>query len=86
MPAKDFGSKHTCVSCSAKFYDLKKPDPVCPKCGTDQRAAQAARPPERKSRLSAVPKIVETIEPEVEASDEDEADEDADEVDDADAP
>lgn len=28
-----FGNKFTCWSCSTKFYDLNKPNPVCPKCG-----------------------------------------------------
>ena len=31
------GNKFDCFSCDAKFYDLNKPDPVCPKCGVDQR-------------------------------------------------
>lgn len=62
MPAKDLGSKHVCFKCAAKFYDLKKPDPVCPKCGADQREA-SAKPEGRRSRLSAVPKIVEPVEP-----------------------
>lgn len=62
MPAKDLGTKHVCFKCGAKFYDLKKPDPICPKCGADQREA-AAKPEGRRSRLSAVPKIVEPVEP-----------------------
>ncbi|MBL8915442.1 MAG: FYDLN acid domain-containing protein [Archangium sp.] len=61
MPAKDLGSKHVCFKCSTKFYDLKKPDPICPKCGSDQREA-TAKPEGRRSRLSAVPKIIEPIE------------------------
>ncbi|MFZ5443753.1 MAG: TIGR02300 family protein [Myxococcota bacterium] len=70
MPAKDLGTKHVCFKCSTKFYDLKKPDPVCPKCGADQREA-TAKPEGRRSRLSAVPKIIEPIEPaEKEESDE----------------
>lgn len=28
------GEKHTCAECGAKFYDLGKPNAVCPKCGT----------------------------------------------------
>jgi hypothetical protein len=28
-----FGKKFTCWKCSTKFYDLKKPDAKCPKCG-----------------------------------------------------
>ena len=76
MPAKDLGSKHVCIKCSTKFYDLKKPDPICPKCGADQRETQAARPSEgRRSRLSALPKIIEPIEvPEAEEAEEEEAD------------
>jgi uncharacterized protein (TIGR02300 family) len=81
MPAKDLGTKHTCLKCGTKFYDLKKPDAVCPKCGADQREAAAARPAEgRRSRLSALPKIVEPIEPveaEAEEADEDEEEEPA---------
>jgi uncharacterized protein (TIGR02300 family) len=37
--ARDLGTKYTCFKCATKFYDLKKPAPVCPKCGTDQREA-----------------------------------------------
>jgi uncharacterized protein (TIGR02300 family) len=64
MPAKDFGTKFTCYKCSTKFYDMKKPDPVCPKCGADQREASASRASEsRRSRLAAAPKIIEPVEP-----------------------
>lgn len=62
MPAKDLGNKHVCFKCAAKFYDLKKPDPLCPKCGADQREG-TAKPEARRSRLSAVPKIIEPVEP-----------------------
>ena len=44
MPTRDLGTKHTCFKCDTKFYDLKKPQAVCPKCGSDQREA----PPEAK--------------------------------------
>ena len=33
------GEKYVCFSCGAKFYDLGKPEPRCPKCGADQREA-----------------------------------------------
>jgi uncharacterized protein (TIGR02300 family) len=62
MPAKDLGTKHVCFKCNTKFYDLKKPDPICPKCGADQREA-TAKPEGRRSRLSATPKIIEPVEP-----------------------
>ncbi|HZA14769.1 MAG TPA: FYDLN acid domain-containing protein [Myxococcaceae bacterium] len=65
MPAKDLGNKYTCFKCSTKFYDMKKPDPICPKCGADQRDSPASRPPQesRRGRLAAVPKVVEPLEP-----------------------
>ncbi len=36
-PASKLGTKYSCFSCEAKFYDLNRPEPICPKCGTDQR-------------------------------------------------
>jgi uncharacterized protein (TIGR02300 family) len=33
----DLGVKYVCFQCNAKFYDLNKPEPLCPKCGADQR-------------------------------------------------
>jgi uncharacterized protein (TIGR02300 family) len=65
MPAKDLGTKYLCFKCTTKFYDMKKPDPVCPKCGADQRESPANKPSEgRRGRLAAVPKVIEPIEPE----------------------
>jgi uncharacterized protein (TIGR02300 family) len=31
------GAKWECFSCGAKFYDLGKDTPLCPKCGANQR-------------------------------------------------
>ncbi len=90
MPVKDLGTKHTCFKCSAKFYDLKKPVAICPKCGADQRespALKAPPPSERKSRAAA--KVVEPLVDEADAVEELDADldedEDADDADDDDA-
>jgi len=82
MPAKDLGTKHLCFKCSTKFYDLKKPDPICPKCGADQREAAAVKPAEgRRSRLSAVPKIIAPVEPiEPAAEEEEDAEDEAEEL------
>lgn len=80
MPAKDLGTKHTCFKCSTKFYDMKKPVAVCPKCGADQRespALKAPPPSERKSRAAA--KVVEPVADEVDAVDALDADLDEDE-------
>jgi uncharacterized protein (TIGR02300 family) len=50
MAAKDLGTKYTCFKCSTKFYDMKKPDPLCPKCGADQRESPALKAPEKPAR------------------------------------
>lgn len=36
------GTKLTCKNCDARFYDLGRADPVCPKCGA--KCAKAVRP------------------------------------------
>jgi uncharacterized protein (TIGR02300 family) len=81
MPAKDLGTKYVCFKCSTKFYDLKKPDPLCPKCGSDQRESPANKPASegRRGRLAAIPKVIEPIEPEEPAA---EAEEDEESFDD----
>jgi uncharacterized protein (TIGR02300 family) len=76
MAAKDLGTKFTCFKCGAKFYDLKKPDPLCPKCGSDQRESPALRAPEKPERKRAARAVVEEPETPVEELDEDAAGED----------
>jgi len=41
------GQKWNCYSCQAKFYDMNKVDPHCPKCGADQRQSPAFEKPKR---------------------------------------
>ena len=48
---KDLGTKLICQSCGAKFYDLKKKNPVCPKC---DEAYVAAKPKTRRAAVKAV--------------------------------
>ena len=83
MPAKDLGTKHACWKCSAKFYDLKKADPVCPKCGADPRQAPVVMPPtaaEKKKAKAAAVADVETPElDEVEAELDEAVDDEAEE-------
>lgn len=43
--ASKLGTKWSCFRCSAKFYDLNKPEPLCPKCGADQRQRPKVAPP-----------------------------------------
>jgi uncharacterized protein (TIGR02300 family) len=40
-PRSRLGGKHICFECGAKFYDLNRPEPLCPKCGADQRKRPA---------------------------------------------
>jgi uncharacterized protein (TIGR02300 family) len=61
MPARDLGAKFVCFKCGTKFYDMKKPDPLCPKCGTDQRDSPVNKPGSegRRARVAPVPKVIE---------------------------
>lgn len=82
MAAKDLGTKHACFKCGTKFYDMKKPAPICPKCGADQRESPALKPAPSERRVRAAARPVEPVaEVEVdELEDDDEADEEADEA------
>jgi uncharacterized protein (TIGR02300 family) len=87
MPAKDLGAKHTCYKCQTKFYDLKKAEPICPKCGADQRQSPANKPTsasEKRSRPKPAPApAAAAVDPEAEEV-EVEGDEDDIDADDAD--
>lgn len=94
MPAKDLGIKHTCFKCGTRFYDLKKPEPLCPKCGADQRQSPASKPSasgeKRRAAARAVPppkpEPEEAVEAEAELEEEVEADEDAEEPEESEEP
>jgi hypothetical protein len=54
----DLGKKFECYNCRTKFYNLGKPEAICPKCGANQKDARsddapapAPRPPRRPSVL-----------------------------------
>jgi uncharacterized protein (TIGR02300 family) len=86
MPAKDLGVKHTCWKCGTKFYDLKKPNATCPKCGADPRAAPTTKAPAAAERRRAKEEPVEEVAAEIEEADleeevEDVAEDEADEAD-----
>lgn len=54
------GGRWECFRCGSKFYDLGRPEPVCPKCGADQREKPREKPsppspPPEKPRRAAVP-------------------------------
>lgn len=68
MPEIKLGNKYDCYSCGTKFYDLGKAEPICPKCGANQKDASqgesAAASPTRRKRKAEVPKVVEIDEAE----------------------
>lgn len=33
------GNRYVCYECGTRFYDLNKPEPMCPECDADQRNA-----------------------------------------------
>ena len=85
MPAKDLGVKQTCWKCGTKFYDLRKADPSCPKCGSDPRKAPAIKPHAAERRRAAkeepVEEVAEAVEADLDEELEDEADEPEDKAD-----
>lgn len=92
MPAaKDLGTKHACFKCGTKFYDLKKPAPICPKCGADQRdqppppkpthERAAKKAPVREIEPEELPEEEEELEAELEEGEEEGLESDEDEVD-----
>lgn len=36
----NLGTKYECFSCGALFYDLGKPEAICPKCNANQKDAK----------------------------------------------
>jgi hypothetical protein len=77
------GTKYLCFSCETKFYDLNKPEPVCPKCETSQLEKPVGEPPKiEKSAVRAKPETKPDMERllgdgEAAAGSEEEIDEDA---------
>jgi uncharacterized protein (TIGR02300 family) len=63
----EWGTKRTCQSCGAHFYDLRKDTIVCPKCGTtyDPEAVLKSRRGRVVEKLTPVKPVVEPV-PEVE--------------------
>lgn len=76
MPELKLGAKFECYNCGTKFYDLGKSEPLCPKCGANQKDAVTAESPasgqsSRRRRKAEVPKAVDIDEEEpVAAADE----------------
>lgn len=62
-----YGTKFVCFKCECKFYDLKKPTPLCPKCGADQRQAPKVQEPSKPAKaakrapVAVVPDVPEDV-------------------------
>jgi hypothetical protein len=55
----DLGKKHECSECGAKFYDLGKPIPACPRCGasiSDGEDEPKAKPKRKRKAPAAAAK------------------------------
>lgn len=50
MTHPKFGSKFTCWNCAARFYDMRKPEPRCPKCASDPRDDPTLKSSDRGSK------------------------------------
>jgi uncharacterized protein (TIGR02300 family) len=57
----ELGNKFECANCGTRFYDLGKPEPICPKCGTNlkEAASQEANSEKQPSRRRTKAKAVE---------------------------
>jgi len=58
----DLGKKFECFNCGTKFYNLGKPEAICPKCRANQKDARpdeapapAPRPPRRSILMEPIP-------------------------------
>ncbi len=54
MANPDWGKRYRCYKCETRFYDLKKPEPICPQCGANQTKARH-KPAAAKKPTPVVP-------------------------------
>jgi uncharacterized protein (TIGR02300 family) len=52
IPVAELGTRYKCYKCGTKFYDLGKPQPICPSCGEDQNNEETKRLLKRKRKRS----------------------------------
>src|SRR5262245_10679623 len=87
LATTDLGVKHTCPECGAKFYDLGKHPPVCPKCktvleGVEEPVKAKRAAVKEKAKVAAVaPSKAQDDDDDDDDDDEDDDDEDDDEDD-----
>lgn len=56
MAKPEWGNRYVCFSCGCKYYDLNRPEPLCPRCESDPReAVLASRTSPRRTREPSSP-------------------------------
>jgi hypothetical protein len=50
----ELGVRYKCYKCETKFYDLGRPQPICPSCGEDQNNREVRQILKRKKRRSSL--------------------------------
>jgi len=53
MPKAEWGVKHTCTSCAARFYDMLRNPITCPKCETEVNVTVIVKPKRVRPAASA---------------------------------
>jgi uncharacterized protein (TIGR02300 family) len=53
MPKPEWGVKHSCTNCGARFYDMLRDPIVCPKCDTEIDVTVIAKPKRIRSGVTA---------------------------------
>lgn len=77
MANPDWGTKHSCQNCGAKYYDLKRSPAVCPKCGTEfnpdalLKSRRAKPAPAKPAKTAEKTEDLEVVEGEDELADDD---------------
>ncbi len=64
MPKTEWGVKRLCLSCGARFYDLRRSPIVCPKCGAEHDPAALVRPKRSRNtepKVAVVPLVAEAV-------------------------
>ncbi len=62
------GTRYKCYKCGTKFYDLGKPQPICPSCEANQHSEEAKESSKRKRRRR--PHLMTKAEPTITAPEE----------------
>ena len=68
---EDLGIRYKCYKCGTKFYDLSRPEPLCPSCGVNQKddEAKGNHKKKRRRRSSTFVRADHTISAPVESED-----------------